>query len=102
MGFFHITRQLLFSVRNSSLLSNIHKKNPHQQKSVPKRKLYPFHPFPLICFLFTRVTHFRDSPQMAGTIVTYELVMLKFDKESEGKGYIRPCSFFEIEKKWLK
>ncbi|EAT48937.2 AAEL000060-PA, partial [Aedes aegypti] len=51
MGFFHITRQLLFS--------------------------------------------------MAGTIVTYELVMLKFDKESEGKGYIRPCSFFDIEKKWL-
>ncbi|XP_062557004.1 uncharacterized protein LOC134221845 [Armigeres subalbatus] len=49
MGFFHITRQLLFS--------------------------------------------------MAGTIVTYELVMLKFDKESEGKGYIRPCSFFDIEKK---
>ncbi|XP_055635567.1 gustatory receptor for sugar taste 64a-like [Toxorhynchites rutilus septentrionalis] len=51
MGFFHITRQLLFS--------------------------------------------------MAGTIVTYELVMLKFDRQSEGKGYIRPCSFFEIEKKWL-
>ncbi|XP_038116182.1 gustatory receptor for sugar taste 64a [Culex quinquefasciatus] len=51
MGFFHITRQLLFS--------------------------------------------------MAGTIVTYELVMLKFDRESEGKGYIPPCSMFDIERQWL-
>ncbi|XP_055605235.1 gustatory receptor for sugar taste 64a-like [Uranotaenia lowii] len=38
---------------------------------------------------------------MAGTIVTYELVMLKFDRLSVGKGYIRPCSYFEIEKSWL-
>ncbi|XP_058817464.1 gustatory receptor for sugar taste 64a-like [Topomyia yanbarensis] len=38
---------------------------------------------------------------MAGTIVTYELVMLKFDKETKGRGYIRPCTFFDIEKSWL-
>ncbi|XP_053691094.1 gustatory receptor for sugar taste 64a-like [Sabethes cyaneus] len=35
---------------------------------------------------------------MAGTIVTYELVMLKFDKESEGKGYVRPCTFLDGKK----
>ncbi|XP_055545713.1 gustatory receptor for sugar taste 64a [Wyeomyia smithii] len=35
---------------------------------------------------------------MAGTIVTYELVMLKFDKESEGKGYVRPCTFLDSKK----
>ncbi|XP_058446446.1 gustatory receptor for sugar taste 64a-like [Malaya genurostris] len=39
---------------------------------------------------------------MAGTIVTYELVMLKFDKESKDKGYIQPCMYFDTEEGWLK
>ncbi|XP_035900725.1 gustatory receptor for sugar taste 64a-like isoform X2 [Anopheles stephensi] len=35
---------------------------------------------------------------MAGTIVTYELVMLKFDEESESKGNIPLCTKFAFEK----
>ncbi|XP_058129801.1 gustatory receptor for sugar taste 64a-like [Anopheles ziemanni] len=34
---------------------------------------------------------------MAGTIVTYELVMLKFDEDSENKGHIPLCSKFPFE-----
>uniref|UniRef100_A0A182J916 Uncharacterized protein n=1 Tax=Anopheles atroparvus TaxID=41427 RepID=A0A182J916_ANOAO len=34
---------------------------------------------------------------MAGTIVTYELVMLKFDEDSENKGHIALCSKFPFE-----